>query len=298
MFKPAYTKAGDTVALTCPARSISYTEIEYAISILESWNLNVVVGETIGTTFHQYSDTDAKRAKDFQNFLDNPKVKAIIACRGGYGTVRIMDDLRYDRFLENPKWIVGYSDISILHIHLNCTMGISSIHSTMPVNFATNTQESLESLRKSLFGEKLQYDIAPHPLNCNGVMEGEVIGGNLSLIYSAIGTKTIFNTSDKIIFIEDIDEYLYHIDRMTLALTRAGKFSGIKGIIVGAFSDMKDNAIPYGKSAEEIIHEHTCTLGIPIVYGFPAGHITDNLAIRLGQKAKISVLDNAVIFEQ
>ncbi len=298
MFRPAYLQAGDTVALTCPARSISFKEIEYALAILQSWGLQVEIGDTLDKSYHQFSDTDYNRAKDFQKLLDNPAVKAIISCRGGYGTVRIIDKLRYDRFLEYPKWIVGYSDISILHIHLNCTMGVSSLHATMPINFSTNTKEALESLRKSLFGETLKYEFPTHSLSVLGDMEGEIIGGNLSLIYSALGTKTIFNTSDKIIFIEDLDEYLYHIDRMIIALLRAGKFQGIKGIIVGALSDMKDNTIPFGKNAEEIIYEHTHNLGFPIAFGFPAGHIADNRALKLGQRAKLSIREASCIFEQ
>lgn len=298
MFRPAYLQKGDTVALTCPARSISFHEIEDAIRILKSWGLQVEIGHTIGNTYHQFSDTDNKRAKDFQYFLDNPSVKAIIACRGGYGTVRIMDELRYDRFLAYPKWIVGYSDITMLHIHLNCTMGVSSLHSTMPINFDKNSLDALDSLRKGLFGESLLYEFPSHNLNIKGRMSGEIIGGNLSLIYSVLGTKTIFNTSDKILFMEDLDEYLYHIDRMTTALVRAGKFHGVKGILVGALSDMKDNTIPFGKNAEEIIHEHTKNLGIPIAFGFPAGHIADNRTLRLGQNATISVGDRYCSFEQ
>lgn len=298
MFRPAYLQKGDTVALTCPARSISLEEIQNAITVLQSWGLQVEIGKTVGNSYHQFSDTDSRRAKDFQQYLDNPSIKAIIACRGGYGTVRIMDELRYDRFLSYPKWIVGYSDISILHIHLNCTMGISSLHGSMPINFGTNSLEALESLKKGLFGEPLIYEFPSHPLNIKGEMSGEMIGGNLSLIYSVLGTKTIFNTNDKIIFIEDLDEYLYHIDRMTTSLVRAGKFQGIKGILVGALSDMKDNTIPFGKNAEEIIYEHTKKLGIPIAFGFPAGHIADNRALRLGQHTTITVGESFCCFEQ
>jgi muramoyltetrapeptide carboxypeptidase len=297
MFTPSYLNAGDTVALTCPARKISFEEIKQAIQILESWGLNVVLGKTIGLAHHQFAGNDAERAKDLQYWLNDSSIKAIISCRGGYGTVRILDSLHYDRFLISPKWVVGYSDITSLHSHLNTVMGIASLHATMPINFSTNDSFALQSLKDALFGQKLEYTFNAHELNIEGVMQGDIVGGNLSIIYSLLGTKTGISTFDKILFLEDLDEYLYHIDRMMMALKRAGKLNGLRGIIVGAMTDMKDNAIPFGKNAEEIISEHICNLGIPVCFGFPAGHIADNRAIKLGVEAKILVGKTCVFYQ-
>jgi muramoyltetrapeptide carboxypeptidase len=298
MLHPPYLQAGDTVALLAPARKISREEIAPAVSVLESWGLRVVIGDTVGATHHQYAGDDRHRGKDLQRFLDDPQVKAIIACRGGYGTVRLIDQLRFDRFMDKPKWIVGYSDLTMLHVHLNCVIGCESMHATMPINFPTNTTEAIQSLQDALFGRKLTYTIPAHPLNIPGTMQGWVLGGNLSLIYSLLGTRTMLLHSGAILFLEDLDEYLYHIDRMMMALKRAGKLQGLAGILVGGMTDMKDNAVPYGQTAEEIILEHTAGLGYPVVFGFPAGHINDNRAIRLGVEAKVVVELETVRFEQ
>ena len=289
MLHPPYLHPGDTVALVAPARKISREEIVPAIQVLERWGLRVVVGDTVGAEDHQYAGNDQYRARDLQRFMDDPEIKAIIACRGGYGTVRLIDQLRFDRFMDKPKWIVGYSDLTILHTHLSCVVGVESLHATMPINFTAHTAEAQQSLQDALFGKKLEYIFPAHPLNIPGNMEGRVIGGNLSLLYSLLGTKTMLLHSGAILFLEDLDEYLYHIDRMMMALKRAGKLQGLAGIIVGAMSDMKDNTVPYGKTAEEIIAEHVEGMGYPVAYGFPAGHIPDNRAIRVGVDARVMV---------
>lgn len=289
MYQPAYLQKGDTIGLVCPARKIPLADIADAVRFLENNGFKAIVGESVGAECHQYAGDDLLRRKDFQQMMDNPEVKAILACRGGYGTVRIIDDLYYGNFVERPKWICGYSDMTALHSHINHVMGIGTLHCTMPVNFKTNTPAALQSMLDALMGKALDYSFDGHPLNIPGIVSGEVVGGNLSLLYSLLGTKTGLHTHGKILFLEDLDEYLYHIDRMMMALKRAGKLQGLSGIMVGGMTDMKDNTVPYGKTAEAIILEHCGAYGYPICFGFPAGHIDDNRAIRLGIEAKLTI---------
>ncbi len=295
---PPNLKPCDTIGLTCSARKISSKELQPAIKILESWGFKVQLGQTIGLSDNQFAGTDKERADDFQQLMDDENVSAILVCRGGYGTVRIMDHLDYTKFMQHPKWIIGYSDATILHSHLNTVMGIASLHATMPVNFETNTSEALHSLKDVLNGDSLKYEIKPHQFNRTGIANAEVVGGNLSLVYSLLGTKTGINTTHRILFLEDLDEYLYHIDRMMVSLKRAGKLDHLAGLIIGGMSDMNDNTIPFGKTAQEIIQEHVAEFDYPVCFGFPAGHINDNRAIIFGKKAHLMVTDKKVSFKQ
>jgi len=289
MIQPPFLKQGDKVAIVSTARKIPKDELKFAVDKLKEWGLDIVFGEHLFEEHNQFAGNDEMRTSDFQKALDNDSVKAIICARGGYGTVRIVDGLDFSKFEKTPKWVVGYSDATVLHSHISDNFGIQTIHGTMPINFEANTKEALDSLRKALFGEELFYKISRHKLNRNGSCEGELIGGNLSLLYSLMGSTSEINTAGKILFLEDVDEYLYHVDRMMQNLKRSGKLSNLAGLIVGAMSNMNDNAIPFGKTAEEIILEAVTEYNYPVCLRFPIGHIDDNRAIIVNKKANLVV---------
>jgi muramoyltetrapeptide carboxypeptidase len=297
MITPPYLKPGDTVAIVATARKNIEDNLQPAISWLKNWGLEVVIGSTIGLDKNQLAGTDEQRATDFQTQLDNPNIKAIWCVRGGYGTVRMIDLLDFTKFKQSPKWIVGFSDVTVLHSHLN-TMGFQSIHGIMPVS-SKATEDAKESLRKALFGEHLEYTVPCETMNRLGKAKGELVGGNLSILYSLLGSPSAIDCTDKILFIEDLDEYLYHIDRMMINLKRNGCLESLKGIIVGGMTKMKDNDIPWGKDALEIIDDVTSKYNIPIIYNFPAGHLADNHALIIGKQVSIEVndLESKVVFE-
>lgn len=288
MIQPNYLKKGDTVAIVSTARKISSDQIIVAIKLLEKWGLNVVIGNTIGLEENQFAGNDVARINDFQQLLNNPKVKAIWCARGGYGTVRLIDQLDFAAFKKRPKWIIGYSDITVLHSHIH-NLGIETLHATMPINIEKNSKESLETLKKSLFGKNMAYEIPADEKNKSGNASGELVGGNLSVLYSLLGSKSSIKTDGKILFIEDLDEYLYHIDRMLMNLKRNGYFDNLKGLIVGGMTDMHDNEIPFGKTAEKIILDCVAEFDFPVVFNFPAGHLDDNRALILGRTVELNV---------
>jgi muramoyltetrapeptide carboxypeptidase len=298
MITPPILQKGDTIAILATARKNIDDNLKPAIDLLHSWGLEVVIGKSIGLDDNQLAGTDEQRAADFQEQLDNPNIKAIWCVRGGYGTVRMIDLLDFSKFKESPKWIIGFSDVTVLHNHLN-TMGFKSIHGIMPISIPKATPEAIETLRIAMFGESLKYTIAPNIMNRLGDASGELVGGNLSILYSLFGSKSAIDCTDKILFIEDLDEYLYHIDRMMMNLKRNGCLESIKGIIVGSMSKMKDNDIPWGKNALEIIEDVTKKYNIPVIYNFPAGHIHDNRALILGSKVTLHLNKNSssVVFE-
>ena len=288
MFQPPYLQKNDTVAIVSTARKITLSAIQPAINLLKNWGLNVVVGNTIGLEENQFAGTDTERANDFQKMLNNPKIKAIWCARGGYGTVRIIDKLDFSEFKIHPKWIIGYSDVTVLHSHIH-NLGFETLHATMPLDVEKNTDEALNSLKNCLFGEVISYKILSSKENKFGKSSGELVGGNLSMFYSLLGSKTSVKTDGKILFIEDLDEYLYHIDRMLMNLKRNGYFNNLKGLIVGGMTSMHDNAIPFGKNAKEIILDITSEYNFPIVFDFPAGHLNDNRALILGRNIELNV---------
>ncbi len=291
MITPEFLQKGDTVALVATARKIDLVNLQPAVKLLESWGLKIVIGKTIGKEDHQLAGPDWQRATDLQEMLDNPSIKAIWAAKGGYGTVRIVDRIDFANFKKKPKWIVGFSDVTVLHSHIN-NMGIETLHAMVAVSAKTASPAAIESLRKSLFGEKLEYHIPHHEYNRNGKAKGEIVGGNLSVLYSILGSKSAIDYKGKILFIEDLDEYLYHIDRMMFNLKRNGYFDGVKAVVVGGMTEMNDNEIPWGKDALQIIQDVLKDYKFPIIYNFPAGHTKDNRALILGKTVSIDVNDN------
>lgn len=296
---PPILQKGDVVGIVAPARKVSREEIATAITMLESWGLKVVLGKNLFGEYNQFSGTDSERAADFQSMIENHQVKAIICARGGYGSVRILSqiDLRY--LQREPKWVVGYSDITVFHGMLNSWYMMESIHGIMPINFPADGKPNIstESLRNVLFGETPTYNAQAHPFNRYGSASGYLIGGNLSILYSICGSDADVITEGKILFIEDLDEYLYHIDRMMMNLKRNGKLRGLAGLIVGGMTDMNDNTIPYGKTALEIICEMVEGYNYPVCFDFPAGHQSENVALIMGRAVNLKVDENGTTLE-
>ena len=288
MITPDYLQKGDTVAIIATARKIDAQALDPAIKLLESWGLHVVLGRTIGKEENQLAGPDWFRATDFQEMIDNPSIKAVWAAKGGYGTVRIIDRIDFSKFIKKPKWVVGFSDVTVLHSHLN-NLNIETIHGIMAISAANASRDAIESLRKALFGENLQYHISSHPFNRTGKAHGEIVGGNLSVLFSIIGSKSELDYNGKILFIEDLDEYLYHIDRMMMNLKRNGYFDQIEAVIIGGMTSMNDNEIPWGKNALEIIQDVLKDFHFPVIYNFPAGHTKDNRALILGKTVSVEV---------
>ncbi|MCR4680624.1 MAG: LD-carboxypeptidase [Bacteroidales bacterium] len=284
MIIPPYLKRGDTVAIAAPARKISLEEIRPAVHMLQEASFNVYYDDRLFAQQNQFAGDEQTRAGYIQELLDSPAVNAIWFARGGYGSARIIDLLDFSAFKQHPKWLVGYSDITVFHAHINKNYDIATLHATMPINVHEGEREiaANQSLLAALTGQPLHYKLYTHPLNKPGYFEAPIIGGNLSVLYSLMGSPSDIDTDGKILFIEDLDEYLYHIDRMMTNLERSGKLDHLAGLIVGHMSDMHDNTIPYGKTAEEIVAEHCARHDFPVIFNFPAGHEADNRAIRLG----------------
>jgi len=288
---PPYLKPGDTVAIVSTARSFTLTEVQPFVTLLESWNLKVRLGNTLGKIHHQFAGTDKERANDFQQMLDTPEIKAIFCARGGYGTVRIIDQIDFSSFKEKPKWICGFSDMTILHTTLQQQFGMASLHTMTSLYLSEVDQFSQYSLKSALFGGSLTYTFNKHPLNrwnAEKKMKGVVVGGNLSVLYSISGSVSDINTDGKILFLEDLDEYLYHIDRMMMQLKRAGKLNNLAGLLIGSFSDMKDNTVPFGKTEFDY----------PVVFGFPAGHTKTNCVLKMCCEIQVYEFDGKMIAEQ
>jgi muramoyltetrapeptide carboxypeptidase len=294
LITPPYLKEGDTVVIIATARKISDEELNPTIAILNSWGLEAQLAPNLFKSHHQFSGSDEERTQDLQWALDHKTAKAILVARGGYGTLRIIDNVDFDGFKKNPKWLIGYSDVTVLHSHLQ-NMGYASLHATMPVNFLKHEEATL-SIKELLFHEPIDYNIPAHPLNKTGSAEAVVIGGNLSLIYALSGSASEVDFDGKILFIEDLDEFLYHVDRMMLQLKRSGKLKNLAGLVVGGMSEMKDNSIAFGMNAEEIIAETVQEYEYPVCYNFPAGHIDENMALYLGKTAQLNVNADTVSF--
>jgi len=288
---------GDKIGIISTARKISLEELKPSIKLLEEWGLKVVFGKNLFEEDNQFSGTVTQRSSDLQSMIDDDSIKAILCARGGYGTVQIIDKVDFSHLIKNPKWIIGYSDVTVLHSHLH-QLGITSLHATMPINFEKNTPKALESLKSALFGLGNLTEINHHHFNRFGKVEGEIVGGNLSILYSLLGSDSDINTDGKILFIEDLDEYLYHIDRIMMNLKRNGKLKNLKALIIGGMSDMNDNTIPFGKTAEEIILEYIKEFDFPVCFDFPAGHLDDNRTLVFGKESTLGINENGVILKQ
>lgn len=280
---------GHTIGIVCTARKITQQELQPAIDIITQRGYRVQLGATIGQTDNQFGGTDAQRLADLQAMLNAPDVHAILCARGGYGTVRLLDALDFTAFTRQPKWLVGYSDITALHAHIQQTLGIQTLHASMPINFAKNTPEALNSLFDALAGKPHNLQAPADTLNRLGEAQGVLVGGNLSVLYSISGSISDIDTEGKILFLEDLDEYLYHIDRMMMQLKRSGKLRGLAGLVIGGMTDMNDNTIPFGKTAMQIIAEHVAAYNYPVAFNFPAGHLDDNRALVLGRRVQLAV---------
>lgn len=299
---PPYLKKGDTIALVCPAGYMSTEKTAECVRVLEEeWGYRVRVGKTVGSGSATYfSGTDEERLSDFQQMLDDDEVKAILCARGGYGTTRIIDSIDFKKFKKQPKWIIGYSDITLLHAHLYSNYYISSIHAPMASAFndAGYINRFVQSLRDAIEGKKAKYSIDPNEFNRKGEAIGEIVGGNLSLLVHGIGTDSDIKTRSRILFIEDIGEYSYNIDRMMYQLKRSGKLKNLAGLIVGGFTDMKDTERPFGKTVYEIIWDVIKEYEYPVCFNFPVSHEKENYALKIGVGYKLRVGKSKVMLEE
>lgn len=292
--RPPYLKAGDTIGIVATARKLSFEEASPVIGMLVDAGFKIRTGQRMFGALNQFSGTDEDRAADLQRMLDDPDVKAIICARGGYGTVRIIDMLDFSEFAKYPKWICGFSDVTVLHSHIHRHLKLATLHSSMPLNMKAMASDhpTFSTLVHALLGPAEHISGPQHECNVKGSCEGEVIGGNLSILYSLLGSPSDIDTEGKILFLEDLDEYLYHLDRMMMNLSRNGKLRGLAGLIVGGMSDMNDNAIAFGETAEQIIARHMAKSEVPVAFGFPVGHLETNVALPLGHRAALRVTEN------
>lgn len=283
------------MAIVAPARMVTREEMAFGIQWLKDMGFVPVYDDRLFNQHYIFSGDDDTRAAVFQEYLDNEEIAAIWLARGGYGGIRIIDKLDFTKFLQHPKWIVGFSDSTILHGKLN-RLGVPSLHAAMPFYFANKTPEAKQSLYDALTGKPLQYAFSSHPLNRCGEAKAEVVGGNLSVLIGMMGSETFPETNGKILFIEEVDEYIYHIDRMMHCLKRAGKLDRLKGLIVGGLTQIKDNTHPFGMTAEQVIAEAVSEYDYPVCFGFPAGHWDDNKALYLGLSSRLIVTKEKVVY--
>ncbi len=298
MFLPPFLTKGDKIAIVATARKTNREELDPFIKLAEKAGFEIVFSPTLFDEERQFAGSDKNRSSDFQYWLNDTEVKAIIAARGGYGTARMVDGIDFSNFATNPKWLIGFSDFTVIHTHMNSLLKQSTLHAAMPAFLKTESSaeviQSFNEMFEILKGELPVYELPQHQLNNPGNCNGILVGGNLSVIYSTLGSVSEIDTTNAILFLEDLDEYLYHIDRMMVCLKRAGKLKHLNGIIVGHMSDMHDRGTPFGKTAEEIIREHTKDLGIPLYFGFDAGHLKLNHPLIFG--TEVNIENNCLTF--
>jgi len=293
LIQPPYLKAGDTVAIVAPSGILKNRndEVQQAVVLLQSWGLNAIVGKHVFSKSDHFAGTDDERCEDFQKALDDPTVSAIWCARGGYGTVRILDKLDYTKFKKHPKWIIGYSGITALHNQVH-NEGYQSIHALMCVSLTKDLEdikETLATFKSTIFGNPVNYTLEGSSYNKTGVTSGLLVGGNLTMLHTMLGSKTSIDMTGKILFIEEIGEYKYHIDRMLQSLKRAGYFENCKGVIVGDMSKLRKNTTLWGTSIEQLILDALADYDFPIAFNMPAGHEKDNRAMVLGKTIKLKV---------
>ena len=280
---PPYLKKGNTIGITCPAGYMDAAKAQTCINTLQSWGFDVMVGKTLGSKSKNYfSGTDEERRDELQAMLDDETINAILFGRGGYGMGRIIDGLDFTKFKKNPKWVIGFSDITVLHAHLFTKIKTASLHAPMAAAFNEGENEFIQSLHKAIIGKKAKYNCAAHGFNKQGSATAELLGGNLSLLANITGTPSDINTKNKILFLEDIGEQIYNIDRMLYQLKRSGKFDNLAGLIIGGFTDMKDTKRPFGKTVYEAIKDMVAEYDYPIAYNFPVSHSNENYALKIG----------------
>lgn len=298
---PPFLQNGDTIGLVCPAGFMPVEKVSECIRVLnENWGFTTKVGNSIGRQYHYFSGTDEERLEDFQQMLDNDGVKAILCARGGYGLSRIIDRINFKKFRANPKWIIGFSDITILHSHIYRNYRIATLHAPMANAFNDEgyQNEFVRSLRNVLEGNKIKYQVQPHEFNRKGEAIGELAGGNLALLAHLVGTDSDLKTRGRILFIEDVGEYLYNIDRMMYQLKRSGKLDKLAGLIVGGFTDIKDTERPFGQTVHEIIRDAVAEYDYPVCFDFPVSHDEKNYALKIGVGYKLKVGKNKVVLEE
>ena len=298
---PPYLQKGDTIGIVCPAGYMATEKVQTCINTLQEWGYQVKIGKTVGGDSQTYfSGTDEERLADFQQMLDDDEVKAVLCGRGGYGTGRLIDKIDFKKFSKQPKWIIGYSDITILHTHLYSNYYISSLHSPMAGAFNDGgyKNEYVLSLKNALEGKKIKYSVPVHEFNKKGQAIGELVGGNLSLMAHLTGTDSDIKTRGRILFIEDVGEYSYNIDRMLHQLKRSGKLSKLAGLIIGGFTDMKDTERPFGKTVYEIIRDIIKEYDYPVCYDFPVSHSDRNYTLKIGAGYKLKVTKSKVLLEE
>jgi muramoyltetrapeptide carboxypeptidase len=297
---PPYLQEGDTIGIVCPAGYMPHEKAETCINVLQEWSFKVKIGKTLGNQFNYFSGTDEERLTDLQKMIDDEEVKSILCARGGYGLSRIIDDIDFKRFEKNPKWIIGYSDITILHAHIYTKYKTASMHSPMAAAFNNGGAENefVQSLREAITGELYNYSGDGNFLNRKGLAQGELIGGNLSLIIHLIGTVSDFDTRNKILFLEDVGEYLYNIDRMMMQLKRTGKLEELSALIIGGFTELKDTTIPFGQDVYDLIFDKIKEYDYPVCFDFPVSHTDRNYALKIGVKHQLSVTEREVILKE
>lgn len=298
---PAYLQPGDTIALICPAGYMEPARAQTCIGTLRSWGYVVQVGKTMNSHSENYfSGTDEQRLADLQEALDDPNVKAILCGRGGYGLSRIIDAIDFTAFRNNPKWIIGFSDVTVLHAHIYSNYKIATLHAPMAGAFNDGGAEGefVASLKQAMEGKKIRYTCDVHPMNRRGEAVGSLVGGNLSLLAHLCGTSSEIKTKGRILFLEDVGEYLYNVDRMLYQLKRNGRLDHLAGLIVGGLTDMKDTTRPFGRTVHDIIYEIVSEYDYPVAFGFPVSHSRENLALKVGVGYKLRVGKGKVTLEE